>query len=305
MRFCCCGSVCRVGTAVRLLHLLITVLVFYVLTATETTDLHSAWISKSGYFFGFLSLAIVSSVLYLLASLLDPGFLPKPDIKKEVLASFTNSSKSTLEGSADKLSVMEAGSPKLDMSLPPAEPDSSSGAAPHGDGGQYCRVCRHMRPMRAKHCFTCGHCVRRFDHHCPWLGNCVGERNHRFFWFFLVVETALTAWGVAIAWSGISLKSGEWFQANLLIFLSLLATFLCTIIVGLLFLYHSYLMLTGQSTWEQASRYRIHYLKDLPDFSNPFNEGCICNVLRFMFQARPRDWETLYLTRTTPTLVQR
>lgn len=102
--------------------------------------------------------------------------------------------------------------------------------------------------------------------------------------------------------SGISLKGSEWFQTNLLLFISLLVTFISTIIVGLLFLYHSYLMLTGQTTWEQASRYRIHYLKDLPDLSNPFNEGCVCNTLRFIFQARLRDWETLYLTRTGSTI---
>lgn len=66
--------------------------------------------------------------------------------------------------------------------------------------GGYCRVCRIVRPMRAKHCYTCGQCVRKFDHHCPWLGTCVGERNHRFFWAFLLMETAVLSWSVAIAW---------------------------------------------------------------------------------------------------------
>lgn len=104
--------------------------------------------------------------------------------------------------------------------------------------------------------------------------------------------------------SGISLRETEWFQANLLLFGCLIASFLATIIVGLLFLYHSYLMLTGQTTWEQASRHRIQYLKELPEMSNPFNEGVICNSLRFLFQARQRDWEVLYLLRTG-TLVNR
>lgn len=93
---------------------------------------------------------------------------------------------------------MEAGSAQRDLKLPAAESDSSN--SDHHGNEQYCRVCRHVRPMRSKHCYTCGRCVRKFDHHCPWLANCVGERNHRFFWAFLVFETALTSWGVAIAW---------------------------------------------------------------------------------------------------------
>ncbi len=81
--------------AVRLLHLLLTTLIFYILSASErtgeslrlkrvlinyrvfnsVTELHRAWLMKSGYFFGVLSLTILSSILYLLASLLDPGHL--------------------------------------------------------------------------------------------------------------------------------------------------------------------------------------------------------------------------------------
>ena len=71
---------------------------------------------------------------------------------------------------------------------------------PRPPSHRYCRVCRHIKPLRTKHCYTCGRCVRRFDHHCPWLGNCVGERNHRFFWLFLTFETALLIWGTIISW---------------------------------------------------------------------------------------------------------
>lgn len=98
--------------------------------------------------------------------------------------------------------------------------------------------------------------------------------------------------------SGISLQGSEWFHSNFVLFVCLAVTFISTIITGLLFLYHSYLMFTGQTTWEQASRHRIHYLKDLPDLKNPFNEGCVCNPVRFILHLRLRDWETLYLTRT-------
>ena len=105
--------------------------------------------------------------------------------------------------------------------------------------------------------------------------------------------------------SGITVQDVEWFQSNLLLFISLLVTFLSIIVVGLLFLYHSYLMLTGQTTWEQASRYRIYYLKDLPDLTNPFDEGCICNSISFLLHTSTRDWEVLYLTRTSSRVIQR
>lgn len=112
MRFiCCCASLCKVGNAVRLLHFLLTILVFYVLTASKPTgeltshvtgkhnyeslvlDLHAAWLSKNGYFFAVLSLTIISSIFYLLASLVDPGYLPKADFSQDILASFSATSK--------------------------------------------------------------------------------------------------------------------------------------------------------------------------------------------------------------------
>lgn len=55
-----------------------------------SVDLHVAWLTKNAYFFVVLSLTIVSSLLYLLASLVDPGLLPKADLTKDVLASFTS-----------------------------------------------------------------------------------------------------------------------------------------------------------------------------------------------------------------------
>lgn len=56
-------------------------------------DLHAAWLSKNGYFFAVLSLTIISSIFYLLASLVDPGYLPKADLSQDILASFSATSK--------------------------------------------------------------------------------------------------------------------------------------------------------------------------------------------------------------------
>ncbi|GBG33216.1 Palmitoyltransferase [Hondaea fermentalgiana] len=50
---------------------------------------------------------------------------------------------------------------------------------------RYCSACRIFKPASAHHCRTCGRCIERLDHHCPWIAGCVGERNLRYFLLFL------------------------------------------------------------------------------------------------------------------------
>jgi hypothetical protein len=52
--------------------------------------------------------------------------------------------------------------------------------------------------------------------------------------------------------------------------------------VALLF-YHTYLILIGVTTWEQAKHYRISYLKNYPSNFNPFDEGVIGNIKSTFF----------------------
>lgn len=286
LKWCCCSRICKLGNAVRLFHFLLTFFIFYLLLTNSNSELYKAWKSHSAYFICLVVLLSFSLLLYLVASLLDPGYQPKMD-PALIAEQFSQAS---LDPSAD--------STALDIS--PSTSSLTQDALPLSSG--YCRVCRHPQPLRTKHCYQCGRCVRRFDHHCPWLGNCVGERNHKFFWLFLGCKTALLSWGVWIAWTTItgSRDTLSWLRLNLLVFLSLLVVFMSAIIVGLLFLYHSYLMVSGQTTWEQASRHRIDYLKDLQDMSNPFDEGCCCNIARFVFSCCSwfRDWEQVYDART-------
>ena len=63
-----------------------------------------------------------------------------------------------------------------------------------------CGYCEILQPLRSKHCEECGHCIRKYDHHCPWLATCIGEKNHRFFWAFLLLETAVVCWVINIVW---------------------------------------------------------------------------------------------------------
>jgi hypothetical protein len=42
-----------------------------------------------------------------------------------------------------------------------------------------CKICKLVRPARARHCEFCQRCVARHDHDCPWISNCVGAFNLR------------------------------------------------------------------------------------------------------------------------------
>lgn len=146
----------------------------------------------------------------------------------------------------------------------------------------HCLYCHLWQPLRTKHCHDCDKCVLRFDHHCVWLGTCVGQSNHRKFWWYIFYETALVMW--TIVWyirafgRSIGSTSLPVESVVLLVILALITTecFLIT-----LFLFHSFLILTNQTTYELTRRRRIPYLRSLPDKVHPFNQGIDANLYSF------------------------
>lgn len=155
---------------------------------------------------------------------------------------------------------------------------------------RYCTICIIEQPIRAKHCRECGKCVALHDHHCPWLGICIGEKNRFYFWWYLFFECILL-------WSSnliiiLSLTHGtgwEWVLENLARVLVMIVISFFIIMVSLLLGYHTYLMLTNQTTWENISWEKISYLKDSPrKYGSPFSKGVFSNLWFYCCQKFPR-----------------
>lgn len=151
---------------------------------------------------------------------------------------------------------------------------------------KYCMTCNIYRPPRTVHCSVCDNCVEKFDHHCPWVGNCVGRRNYRRFFSFVICTATLCLYVCSASVAQIIVqsqqvasddptkkgldafshclghKSGCGVAFGLSIF-TVLALFFPAGLCG----YHTYLVMTNQTTYEQ--------IKDLYDtpHDNPFGRG--------------------------------
>lgn len=270
---CCCN--CRGDGWIKCAHFFLTLTILYIQLVNGRSDLHNAWVDQSCcYVYMFFVLLFVSSFFYVTASVINPGYLAK---------NLNHQERSIPEHQQQKIS----------------NDDTVTGeVAKETSVSRYCRVCCTIQPMRTKHCYMCGRCVRKFDHHCPWLGNCVGERNHKFFWLFLLTESLLLVWAIKITWSSLQwhMSLEHWVKANALDLICFFVVTVATVGTIMLLVYHTYLMLTGQTTWEQVSRHRIMYLKDLEVLTNPFDEGCCKNLSVFLCNCRHvgRNWETIY-----------
>lgn len=147
--------------------------------------------------------------------------------------------------------------------------------------GRVCKSCGAWQLLRARHCHDCKQCVEKFDHHCYWIGTCIGRGNHHIFWAFLFSQTSLIVLSLALILEGMSSAEGtkqmlrSWFMIWIAALLPLVVGL---VLVGGLFLFHTYLLCTNQTTFEVAARWKVDYLKDLPPNKNPFDQGCTQNL---------------------------
>jgi len=157
-----------------------------------------------------------------------------------------------------------------------AERIESEGSA---ERHRFCRKCRVPKPARTHHCSVCNRCVMKMDHHCPWVNNCVGFYNYRYFLLFLLYLAAGCAL-VAVTCL-IPLTTGnDLFRArnSTLLFVFILT---CSVLLalGLFLFWHTYLVLTNQTTIEfYMNRFEaIEARRAGRAFQNPFTLGARAN----------------------------
>ena len=141
-----------------------------------------------------------------------------------------------------------------------------------GEVDRYCRHCDCYKSWRAHHCSVCSRCVLKMDHHCPFVWNCVGYANYRYFYlfmFYLWTGSVYYVWlGYGAMASLFRIKSCafEWLPFFLCqitklkverneLFVFLYYTGIGIIVMMLPFVgFHSYLVMTNQSTIEAISK---------------------------------------------------
>ncbi|KAL4364279.1 hypothetical protein GQ457_04G022060 [Hibiscus cannabinus] len=144
-----------------------------------------------------------------------------------------------------------------------------------------CSYCNVEQPPRTKHCHDCDKCVLQFDHHCVWLGTCIGQGNHCRFWWYICEESALCLWTATlyITYLKGNISRAWWKDAVMILLLITLSIFI--IFLLLLLLFHSYLVMTNQTTYELVRRRRIPYLRGVPERVYPFSRGVCRNLYDF------------------------
>lgn len=168
---------------------------------------------------------------------------------------------------------------------------------------KYCTTCNIYRPPRCTHCSVCENCIERFDHHCPWLGNCIGKRNYWLFFSFITTTGSLNVSVLATAVSQLAVVTGDlkdqegrgggdafvesMSREPLAVALAVYAAAIVWFTVGLC-MYHTYLICTNQTTYEQIKG--VYSTGTNPQ--NPFHRGVLGNCHDILCsKIRPRYFD--------------
>ncbi|KAI3937667.1 hypothetical protein MKW98_028009 [Papaver atlanticum] len=219
-----------------------------------------------------LAITILDLVFLFMTSGRDPGIVPRnlkpPD------------SEDGLDATTPSMEWVNGRTPHL--KLPRTKDVLVNG---HSVRVKFCDTCLLYRPPRASHCSICNNCVQRFDHHCPWVGQCIGIRNYRFFFLFILFSTFLCIYVFVFSWINILEQKNEdtlrkTLSREVLSVILIVYCFIAVWFVGGLTVFHSYLICTNQTTYEN---FRYRYDKN----ENPHNRGMLANIKKIFFSKMP------------------
>ena len=180
-----------------------------------------------------LSLLCSASFLLLVRAKQDPGYLDinrKGILEREI----------TLSDSSIKLKY----TPLMIMKLMPC------------NGCKYCKIME--LPLRSVHCEKCERCVRTYDHHSNLIGCCIGENN--LFVYILFLFSQSITFIVAIFGLIKRYYIQKPFIKIAIIFSLAIFCFLTSLFI-ILFIFHSYLLITNQTSYEVFYKHQCPYLK--------------------------------------------
>lgn len=144
---------------------------------------------------------------------------------------------------------------------------------PHRSGWGHCRKCVNPKPPRTHHCSICDSCILAMDHHCPWVASCVGFFNYRYFYLFLFHLVCACTYVICVGtyyyaifdvfmpFFGFALKPKPLEAQRLTPRIGSGTSFvilMCAAVgpaVAILLVFHTYLVVTAQTTIEFYARH--------------------------------------------------
>ncbi|KAF4660412.1 Palmitoyltransferase zdhhc14 [Perkinsus chesapeaki] len=230
----------------------------------------------------FVLLQFVTMSLLMMTIYSDPGILPRLEHHAEYIDSATGEHRTR---------------------PPPRFQDCAISCHPFRL--KYCTTCHLYRPPRTTHCSVCNICIQRFDHHCPWVGNCIAEGNYGVFYVFLLCTTALTLWAIGLCvahYVELSAENDQGFgnaiaESPVTLVILIYCGLFMWFVIGLTG-YHTYLLFTAQTTYEQIKGV---YSSEHGCIDNPYYRGPVGNIRQSVFKWRRTASKVLLMGRAMGT----